>query len=105
MRLKTKLVLAITGLVFLISGLLSLVYVDRLLHSAVQQTYDTDRMIANQILFALRYALEAGLKDQTVDPDNPAQLRESRGRGCPQKCSTAGGDRIGQSLFTHRLRH
>lgn len=76
MRLKTKLVLAITGLVFLISGLLSLVYVDRLLHSAVQQTYDTDRMIANQILFALRYALEAGLKDQTVDPDNPAQLRD-----------------------------
>ena len=75
MRLKTKLVLAITGLVFLISGLLSLVYVDRLLHSAVQQTYDTDRMIANQILFALRYALEAGLKDQTVDPNNPAQLR------------------------------
>jgi signal transduction histidine kinase len=75
MRLKTKLVLAITSLVFLISGLLSMVYVSRLLHSAVQQTYDTNRMIANQILFALRNALEAGLKDQTVDPNNPAQLR------------------------------
>ena len=39
MRLKTKLVLAITTLVFLISGLLSLVYVFQLLHSAVAQSY------------------------------------------------------------------
>jgi signal transduction histidine kinase len=75
MRLKTKLVLAITILVFLISGILSLVYVTQLLQSAVQQTYDTNRMVADQIQFALRNALESGLKDQTVDPDNPAQLR------------------------------
>jgi signal transduction histidine kinase len=75
MSLKTKLVLAITTLVFLISGLLSLVYVSQLLHSAVQQSYDTNRMVANQIQFALRNALETGLKDQTVDPGNQAQLR------------------------------
>jgi len=75
MRLKTKLVLAITILVFLIAGLLSLVYVTQLLQSAVQQTYDTNRMVADQVQFALRNALETGLKDQTVDPNNPAQLR------------------------------
>src|ERR1017187_3015671 len=75
MRLKTKLVLAITTLVFLISGSLSLVYVSQLLHSAIQQTFDTNKMVANQIQFALRDALETGLKDQTVDPNNPAQLR------------------------------
>jgi signal transduction histidine kinase len=73
---KTKLVLAITTLVFLISGILSLVYVSQLLHSAVQQSYDTDRMVANQIQFALRNALETGLKDRKVDPNNPAQLRD-----------------------------
>jgi signal transduction histidine kinase len=76
MRLKTKLVLAITTLVFFISGLLSLVYVSQLLHSAVQQSYDTNRMVADQIDFALRNALETGLKDRKVDPNNPAQLRE-----------------------------
>jgi signal transduction histidine kinase len=76
MRLKTKLVLAITTLVFFISGLLSLVYVSQLLHSAVQQSYDTNRMVADQIEFALRNALETGLKDRKVDPNNPAQLRE-----------------------------
>ena len=79
MRLKTKLVLAITALVFLISGVLSLVFVSQLLHSAVQQTYETNRMVANQVQLAVRNALEAGLRDQTVNPDDPAQLRELAG--------------------------
>jgi len=76
MRLKTKLVIAITALVFLIAGLLSLVYVSQLLHAAVQQTYDTNHMIASQVRFALQRALEDGLRDRRVDPNNPAQLRE-----------------------------
>ncbi|MGA3046097.1 MAG: ATP-binding protein [Terracidiphilus sp.] len=76
MRLKTKLVLAISALVFLISGLLSLVYVSQLLHSAVSQSYETNQLVANQIRFALQRALETGLKDQKVDPNNPTELRE-----------------------------
>ena len=79
MRLKTKLVIAITGLVFLISVLLSLVYVYQLIHSAVEQTYDTNRMVADQVQLAVRNALAAGLRDQTVDPNNPAELRELTG--------------------------
>ena len=75
MRLKTKLVLAITLLVFLIAGLLSLVYVSQLLHSAIQHSYDTNRLVANQVRFALQNALETGLKNRKVDPGNPAQLR------------------------------
>jgi signal transduction histidine kinase len=75
MRLKTKLVLAITTLVFLIAGLLSLVYVSQLLHAAVQQSYDTNRMVANQVRLALQNALETGLQNQKVDPNNPAELR------------------------------
>ncbi len=75
MRLKTKLVLAITLLVLLIGGLLSLVYVSELLHAAVQQSYDTNKMVANQVRFSLQNALEAGLKDRQVDPNNPAELR------------------------------
>ena len=75
MRLKTKLVLAITALVFLIAGALSLVYVGQLLHAAVQQTYDANRMVANQVRFALQNALETGLRDRKVDPNNPAELR------------------------------
>ena len=76
MRLKTKLVLAITGLVFLIAGLLSLVYVSHLVDAAIQQSYDSNRMIANQVRFALQNALETGLKDQTVDPNDKNKLQE-----------------------------
>ena len=76
MRLKTKLVLAITALVFLISGVLSLVYVSQLLDEAIRQSYDTNRLLANQVRFALQQALEAGLKDQKFDPNYPGQLRD-----------------------------
>jgi signal transduction histidine kinase len=76
MSLKTKLVLAITALVFLIAGFLSLVYVSQLLHAAVKQSYDTNHMVANQVRFALQQALETGLKDRKVDPNKPSELRE-----------------------------
>ncbi|MGB0064806.1 MAG: PAS domain-containing sensor histidine kinase, partial [Terracidiphilus sp.] len=68
MRLKTKLVLAISALVFLIAGLVSLVYVHQLLKAAVQQSYETNLMVARQVRFALQNALERGLGGRTVDP-------------------------------------
>ena len=76
MRLKTKLVLAITALVLLISGLLSLVYVSQLLHASVQQSFDTNKMVANQVQLAVRDALETGLKDRKFDPSKPYELRD-----------------------------
>lgn len=76
MRLKTKLVLAITSLVFVISGLISLVYVGQLLRAAVQQSNDASTMVANQVRMALQNALEEGMKDQVVDPNDPGQLHQ-----------------------------
>jgi signal transduction histidine kinase len=76
MRLKTKLVLAITGLVFLIAGLLSLVYVSHLVDAAVQESYNSNRQTANQVRFALQQALETGLKDQMIAPGDKAKLME-----------------------------
>ncbi len=75
MSLKTKLVLAITGLVFLVTTVLSVVYVSGLLQAVVQQSYDTNVLGAEQIRYALRLALEAGLKDQKVNPNDQIQLR------------------------------
>ena len=74
MRLNTKLVLAITGLVFVIAGLLSLVYVSNLVDAAIQQSYDANYMIARSVRSALQSALETGLKDQVVDPNDTATL-------------------------------
>lgn len=75
MRLKTKLVLAISSLVLLIASALSLVYFTQLLDAAVSQTYDTDKTVANLVRNALEQALLRGLKNRTVDPNNPAELR------------------------------
>jgi len=76
MRLKTKLVLAISALVFLIAGLVSLLYVHQLAKAAMQQTFDTSWTVAQQVRFALQNALENGLRDRTVDPNNPGELQE-----------------------------
>ena len=76
MRLKTKLVLAITTLVLLITGLLSLVYVSQLLQASVVQSYSTNRMVANQVQLAVKDALYTGLKDRKFDPTKPYELRD-----------------------------
>ena len=76
MRLKTKLVLAITGLVFLIAGLLSLVYVSHLVDAAIQQSYVDNRMVANMVRFALQNALETGLANQVVDPNDTSKIMQ-----------------------------
>ncbi len=75
MSLKTKLVLAITSLVFLVTAVLSLVYVSQLLQAVVQQSYDNNVLVARQIRYALQLALETGLKDQKVNPNDEVQLR------------------------------
>ena len=75
MSLKTKLVMAITGLVFLVTAVLSLVYLSQLLQAVVQQSYATNELGAEQIRYALRLALEAGLKDQQVNPNDQTALR------------------------------
>ena len=76
MSLKTKLVLAITSLVFLVTVVLSLVYVSQLLRSIVTESYETNVLVARQIRYALQLALEDGLKGQKVDPNNQQQLRQ-----------------------------
>ncbi len=75
MSLKTKLVMAITGLVFLVTAILSLVYVSQLVQSVVKQSYATNLLVGQQIWYALQQALESGLKDRKIDPNNPEQLR------------------------------
>ena len=67
MRLKTKLVVAITGLVFVMVTVLSSLYLSQLLHLQIEQSYSANDIVAHQILFAMRHALENGL------PNAPGQ--------------------------------
>ena len=62
MRLKTKLVLSITALMFAIVLLLSSLFVGELLRQRVEQTAATNDVLAREILLMTRQAVELGLR-------------------------------------------
>jgi signal transduction histidine kinase len=75
MRLKTKLVLAITGLVFLVVTLLSWLYLEQLLKQRIDQSYAENDMVAHQILYGTRLALHNIPAGRNVKTDDPVALR------------------------------
>jgi PAS domain S-box-containing protein len=77
MRLKTKLVVTVTGLVFLLVSTISWLYLSRSLQQNVDQNYASTDIIAHQVLFATRQAIEAGVRDKTIDPTAPPALIRS----------------------------
>jgi PAS domain S-box-containing protein len=68
MRLKTKLVAYITGLVFALVFIVSWLYLSRSLQQNVDLNYLSTDIIAHQVLFATRQAIEAGVRDHQIDP-------------------------------------
>jgi signal transduction histidine kinase/HAMP domain-containing protein len=77
LRLKTKLVLAISGLVFALAAALSCVYVSQILRQRINQSYDNAEFIAHQVLHAARQALETELPTSRRQPQDPAQARDA----------------------------
>lgn len=75
MRLKTKLAAAITGLVFLVVLVLSWLYISQLLQQHIERSYNSTDIIAHQLLFTTRQALEIGLPQQKIDVNDPASVR------------------------------
>ena len=80
MRLKTKLVLAITGLVFLVVCTLSWIFLGQLLRQRMSQAFTANDMVAHQIAASTRRALETNLRREPVDPNNPQALRAAVAR-------------------------
>jgi signal transduction histidine kinase len=74
MRLKTKLVLAITGLVFLVVCTLSWIFLGQLLRQRTSQAYSVNDMVAHQISLATQRTIS---NIRTVDLDDPGALRET----------------------------
>ncbi len=75
MRLKTKLVVAITGLVFVVVTVLSWLYFGELLQQHIEQSYNATDIIAHQLQFATRLAIESGTRNLTINANDPVQLR------------------------------
>lgn len=74
MRIRLKLVLAITGMVSVIVILLSLLYLSQLLSERIQQSYRHNDIAAHQVLLAVRAAIERGVARVPLQPNNPQAL-------------------------------
>jgi PAS domain S-box-containing protein len=77
MRLKTKLSAAITLLVLVITTVLSWLYMTQLLQQHIEQAYQSTDVIAHQLQFATREALENGLRNRQINVNDPAALRSA----------------------------
>ena len=74
MRLKTKLVLAITGLVFILVTVLSALYLSQLLRQQVEQAYLSNDILAHQILYATRTRRGCGGQKPSRRPSESRRL-------------------------------
>jgi signal transduction histidine kinase len=74
LRLKTKLVAAITGLVAVIVTALAGFYIAEVVHQRIQEAYNSADLVQQQIFAVAHGALEADLTSTKIDLSNPAQV-------------------------------
>lgn len=77
LRLKTKLVLAISGLVFALVATLSCLYISQILRQRINQSYDNADFIAHQVLHVARQALETELPGSHLETQDSTQARDA----------------------------
>ncbi len=77
LRLKTKLVLAISGMVFTLVVGLSWVYVTQLVRQRIAQSYEGADFVSHQILHSVRQALESDLTSTKIDTSDPQKLHDT----------------------------
>lgn len=71
LRLKTKLVLSISGMVVAVVAALSFVYVSRLVQNRIAEVYAGGDFVAHQVFHATREALEKDLNDPRLQTGKP----------------------------------
>ena len=76
MRLKTKLVIAISLMVVAIVMTLSTIYVAQLVHQVINDGVSAGDLAAQQIIHQARNALETDISSTRIDPDNTQQVNE-----------------------------
>jgi len=77
MRLKTKLVLAATGLTFAIVLVLSALFVSELLRQRIEQTAAANDVLVHEVWLETRKAVETGLRASPPVDKSDAALHEA----------------------------
>ena len=79
LRLKTKLVFAITGMVLAIVATLSSLYISKVVHLRMKEALDTGNEIAQNIFDVARKPLETDLSSAKIDVNDPKQVEDALG--------------------------
>lgn len=74
LRLKTKLVFAITGMVLVIVATLAVLYVAEAVHQRIQEASDNGTLIAREVFSVARDALEVDLTSSRINLNNPNEV-------------------------------
>src|SRR5262245_12849970 len=74
LRLKTKLVFAITGMVMVIVATLAALYISEVVHQRFEEAQEISQLVAHQIFGVARGALEIDLSSAKVNLKDPAQV-------------------------------
>jgi PAS domain-containing protein len=76
MRLKTKLVLAITGIVFALVSVFSYLYVSKVVRDRTSQAFEQADLIAKEVLVAAGRASQINLGETGINPGDLTQANE-----------------------------
>ena len=74
LRLRTKLVFAITGMVGVIVATLAALYIAESVHQRIQETYDNNLFIGHELFNVARDSLEVDLGSTKVNANNPKEV-------------------------------
>src|SRR3954469_16861870 len=77
LRLKTKLVLAITAMVSLLVLTTSSVYISQLVRQRIDETYQNGQFVASEIFQSAREALETDLANEKRDITQPSIFQDA----------------------------
>ncbi len=77
LRLKTKLVIAITAMVVALVSILSGLYIAQLLRQRMREAQDSAEFVAHQIYHGTREALDQTLTNPALDPSDPEALHRA----------------------------
>src|SRR5437588_5280503 len=75
LRLKTKLVLAITIMVVALVTTLSSIYISQLIKQRIDEAYQNGEFVASEVFQSTREALETDLANEKLDLNDPKVLQ------------------------------
>ena len=104
MRLKTKLVLAISSMVFALVAIFSYLYVSHLVRQRTTEAYDSADFVAKEIRESAREASQIDLSSAFVNENDPKQVEEVLDEALQDRPRAEHPAAVGRRLFAHHLR-